>query len=316
MKFSSKEPRGQELINRYRANYGIPKEVNLTEEDILEHWNLELQLTKQLLESSRDNRWEIFEKSYTTLYTQLEWLNKFIDKRNPTPPNVLYKDWAYLIGTQPQKIYEVGSGRAEMISYLAKLGHQCKATEITRERGKKHTSTKLDNLKWGISDGVHLEQFEPPNTYDFVISNQVIEHIHPDDLLEHCKHVYSILKPGGKYIVCAPHAWHGPADISAVFKYKKAIGMHLKEYTNYELYSFLRTSGFSKVTSLYKPPLVITYFFDSSVNIRKSIFYTIYLFVIENLFSLIPRTLVDHGVKSLAKTFQFPENIFFIAQKD
>lgn len=311
-----KEPRGQELINRYCANYGIPKEANITENDILEHWHLELELTKQLLESTTDNRWDVFEKCYTTLYTKLEWLNKFIDKHSPTPPEILFKDWAYLIGEAPKKIYEVGSGRAEMISYLASLGHECKATEITRERGEKHVSAKLDNLDWGISDGVHFEKFEAPNTYDFVISNQVIEHMHPDDFPEHCKHVRSILKPEGKYIVCAPHPWHGPADISAVFKYDKAIGMHLKEYTNYEIYSHLKRAGFKKVTAIYRPPKIFINFFNATDSPRSSYVFTIYLFLTESILSLIPRIFVDQKIKYFAKTLLFSENTFFVTQKN
>lgn len=315
-KFSNKEPRGQELINRYRSNYGIPVEVPLTENIILEHWKLEKQLTQELLDSTPTNRWEVFERSYTTLYSKLEWLNKYMDRDKEISPEILYKDWVYLIGAPSKKIYEVGSGRGEMISYLAGLGHECKATEITRERGEKHVSTGLDNLEWGISDGVNFEQFEPFNAYDFVISNQVIEHMHPDDLTEHCKNVRSILKPEGKYIVCAPHVWHGPADISAVFKYDKAIGMHLKEYTNYEIYKCLKGAGFKKVSSVYIAPKIFIHFFGLKDIPRVSFIYTVYLFLIEKIFSLIPRIFVDRKIKSFAKTLLFPSNIFIVAQKN
>lgn len=314
-KISRNEPRGQELINRYRWNYGLPMDVHLTEDMILKHWDLEKKLTKQLLESTANNRWEVFEYCYTTLYSELEWLNKYIDKNRKVSPKILYKDWACLIGASPKKIYEVGSGRGEMISYLASLGHECKATEITRERGKKHISTKLDNLEWGISDGIHLERFEPFDTYDFVISDQVIEHIHPDDLGEHCKHVHSILKPEGNYIVRAPHVWHGPADISSVFKCNKAIGMHLKEYTNFEIYNILKKAGFKNVSSVYKAPKVLIHFLGLEDIPRVSIAFTFYLFLIEKIFSIIPRVLVDQKIKAFAKTFLLSDNIFFIAKK-
>ncbi len=35
------EPRGIELINRYKRNYGIPAQAEITEEMILAHWELE-----------------------------------------------------------------------------------------------------------------------------------------------------------------------------------------------------------------------------------------------------------------------------------
>jgi SAM-dependent methyltransferase len=203
-----------------------------------------------------------------------------------------------------------------MISYLAGHGHECKATEITRKRGENHALSKLDNLEWGISDGVHFERFEPFNTYDYVISNQVIEHIHPDDLVEHCKNVRSILKPEGSYIVCSPHVWHGPSDISAVFKYDKSIGMHLKEYTNFELYKCLKKAGFKKVLSVYRAPKVLIHFFGLKDVPRVSSNFMVYLFLIEKIFSLIPRILVDRKIISFAKTLFFFGNIFFVAQKN
>ncbi len=311
---SKKEPRGQELINRYRWNYGLPMNMHLTEDMILKHWDLEKQLTKQLLESTADNRWEVFERCYTTLYSQLEWLNKYIDKNKEISAEILYQDWADLIGAPSKKVYEVGSGRGEMISYLASLGHECKATEITRERGEKHVSSELDNLEWGVSDGIHLERFDPFNTYDFVISNQVIEHMHPDDLAEHCKHVRSILKPEGNYIVCAPHVWHDPADISAVFKYDKAIGMHLKEYTNIEIYKLLKGAGVKKVSPVYRAPKVLIHFGLKDIP-RISVVFTVYLFLIEKIISLIPRVFVGQKIKSFAKTLLLSDNTFFVAQK-
>jgi SAM-dependent methyltransferase len=313
-KFSWNEPRGQELINRYRWNYGLPMDLDLTEGMILKHWDLEKQLTKQLLESTDDNRWEVFDRCYTTLYSKLEWLNKYIDRDNEIFPEILYKDWAYLIGAPPKKVYEVGSGRGEMISYLTGLGHHCKATEITRERGEKHVSSELDNLEWGVSDGVHFERFESLNTFDFVISNQVIEHMHPDDLAEHCQHVRSILKPTGKYIVCTPHVWHGPADISAVFKYDKAVGMHLKEYTNFEIYNCLKRAGFKKISSVYRAPKILIQYFGLKDIPRVSSVCMVYLFLIEKIFSLIPRIFVDQKIKSIAEHLLLSNNIFIVAK--
>ena len=66
-------------------------------------------------------------------------------------------------------------------TYLASLGFKCRATEISHERGQKHVS-ESPNLSWDISDGVHLNRFEETNSFDIVISDQVVEHLHPDDL--------------------------------------------------------------------------------------------------------------------------------------
>ncbi|NQE52736.1 hypothetical protein C5S29_04015 [ANME-1 cluster archaeon GoMg3.2] len=193
------EPRDQELIDRYKKNYNMPDDAEVTEEMILRHWELEKRLAKELLASNPENRWEIFECCYSTLYSELWWLNQFIEIGSTISSSQRYKNWVELVGEPPKKIYEIGSGRGEMITYLASCGFKCRATEITRERGKKYVS-EPPYLSWGISDGVHLGRFEPPNSYDVVISDQVIEHLHPDDLYEHFKGALSILSSGGRYI--------------------------------------------------------------------------------------------------------------------
>lgn len=42
------EPRGLELITRYKRTYSIPAEAEITEQMILDHWELERKLTKDL----------------------------------------------------------------------------------------------------------------------------------------------------------------------------------------------------------------------------------------------------------------------------
>lgn len=246
------EPRGQELINRYRWNYGIPKDAKLTEEMILAHWALEKRLTRELLESTPEHRWETFERCYTTLYGELDWLNRLTGGTDTAPAEVRYRHWAELIGSLPKQVYEVGSGKAAMIGYLAALGHQCTATEITRERGAKH-AVEHPNLRWTQTDGVHLGNFEPIARYDFVLSDNVIEHMHPDDLLPHLKGAWEILKPGGMYLLAVPHPWFGPWDVSKVFKYEVASGMHLKEYTHRELRDAVLRAGFHAVAAVHSP---------------------------------------------------------------
>ena len=243
------EPRGQELIELYRANYAIAQKAKLTEEMILQHWELEKHLTHELLESKPESRWEIFEKCYSTLYRELDWLNQLIDSdKKEEYLDIKYAHWVELIGSIPKKVYEIGSGKGQLITYLAHQGYECRATEITRERGEKWVNI-IPNLTWGNSDGIHFERFEPTNTYDVAISDQVVEHLHPEDLVDHFRGVLKILAPGGRYIFITPHVHTGPGDISRVFRCEKAMGMHLKEYTYRELAVKLKLAGFKSVRS-------------------------------------------------------------------
>lgn len=312
------EPRGQELIDRYKKVYNMPVDVAVTEEMILTHWELEKRLTKELLESTPENRWDIFERCYSTLYSELLWLNQSIDAGSTLPPHQRYKNWIYLIGEPPKKIYEIGSGKGKMISYLASCGFECKATEITRERGRKYVS-EHPNLSWGISDGVHLERFEPSNSYDVIISDQVIEHLHPDDLYAHFKGVISILSSGGRYIFATPHRYAGPSDVSRVFKCDKPMGMHLKEYTYQELKESLERAGFKNVQAVLRIPSKIAQLWGTSeiyIKPKASRTYLSYLCVLEKLISLLPRQTFRRKAAIFLMFILFSPSIFIIAQRD
>lgn len=311
---TTQEPRGQELINRYKKNYQIPYDANISEEMILRHWELEKRLTKQLLESTPENRWETFDRCYTKLYSELDWLNKYTGSSIALTPAKRYAIWTILIGEPPKNIYEIGSGKGELINYLATYGYNCKGTEISRERGKKHVS-EHSNLSWGISDGVQLNRFESADTYDVLVSNQIIEHIHPDDLVEHFKGARSLLIDGGKYIFSTPHKFVGPADISRVFKCDKPMGMHLKEYSYQEIRKLLIQSGFIKIFAVWRIPEIISAPLATVGKPNPSRLYFSYLCMVENFISLLPKGAFRRKAAFLSRLILFAPNIFIIAQK-
>ena len=302
------EPRGQELINRYRWNYGIPTDAPLTEEMILAHWKLEQHLTRELLESTPENRWETFERCYSTLYGELEWLNRLTDQAATTPPAQRYQSWSDLIGKPPKDIYEIGSGKAAMIGFLAGLGHRCTATEITRERGAKH-AVEHENLRWTLTDGVHLGEFEPPASFDFVLSDNVIEHLHPDDLMKHLADARGILRPGGQYIFAVPHRWYGPWNISKVFKYEIATGMHLKEYTHRELRNAALEAGFRRVAAVRLPPD------DDSGHASEDAGLLQRICLLKQAFSLLARPIFKNRAAAIAKQLGIAPLAFLVATK-
>ena len=309
------EPRGNELIVRYKKTYHIPNEKNVSEQMILEHWELEKRLTKRLLNSTKENRWATFDECYSKLYGELYWLNTLINTENEFDSSEISKNWVKLIGDPPKRVYEIGSGKGELISSLAKEGYNCKATEITMERGEKHVM-KDPNLSWGISDGIHLENFEKTNYYDIVISNQVIEHIHPDDLDEHLKGVFSILNKGGKYIFTTPHKFIGPSDVSRVFNCDEPIGMHLREYTYKELGDALFKSGFSNIKAVAMlSPNFYKKFSLPYISPKKSSLYFNYLCFVEEFIYFLKNGKTTRISQKLLLFFLLAPTIILIAKK-
>jgi len=304
----------QDLINRYKNLYSMNINADISEEMIWKHWELEKRLAKELLGSSPKNRWETFKRCYSVLYRDLWWLNHLCNTNAQILPSELYKDWVNLLGPPPKKIYEVGSGKGEMIKYLASCGFECKGMEITPERGEKFVSN-YHNLSWGISDGIHFGRFELANSYDVVISRSVIEHLHPEDLFDHFKGVYFILKSGGTYIFDTPHKCNGPDDVSRVFMAEEPMGMHLKEYTYQELKQLLVQTGFVNNSAVYKIPLKIRRLFGLWINPKASRFFLNYLCILEKLILLLPKQSARRMVTQISRVALFCPSIFIVAEK-
>ena len=239
-------------LARYRSVYGLDDHIGY--EQVRAHEVLERELTEQLLASTPTTRWEVFERAYTRLYTELPWLNA---REAPLVPDGRIRSWRFLVPANA-KVYEIGSGRARLLQYLRSIGSDCVATEITRERGERHAAS-ADGLTWRNSDGIHLTNFESRSIYDCVISTQVIEHLHPDDVLTHLKEARELLKPEGRYLFDTHNPSSGPHDLSLVFGFDRARYMHLREYNWLEMCDRLRAASYSRIETVFHAPGLAQY---------------------------------------------------------
>lgn len=226
-----------------------------------------------------------------------------------------YSDWISVIGPPPKHICEVGSGRGSFVRYLASLGYDCTGTDITKERGKKFDSG-TPGLNWNTTDGVHLARFEKSGTYDIVISDQVIEHLHPDDLVEHFQGALAILKTGGSYVFRTPHYCFGPSDVSRIFKCDESKGMHLKEYTYAEIVAALKKAGFNEIGAIPSIPYRIREVIRIRTRPKPSLVYLKYLCTIERIIKAIPYQPARHTITFLLSGFlMFRADVFVCATK-
>ncbi|HWH13909.1 MAG TPA: class I SAM-dependent methyltransferase [Miltoncostaeaceae bacterium] len=93
-----------------------------------------------------------------------------------------------------------------------------------------------------VFDGFSLDL---EHAVDFAYSNDVAEHLHPEDFEAHCRAVRAALLPGGRYLCVTPNRLSGPHDVSRHFTAEPS-GFHLREYTATELASALLRSGFAR----------------------------------------------------------------------
>jgi SAM-dependent methyltransferase len=100
------------------------------------------------------------------------------------------------------------------------------------------------NFQLVMSDGSSIPV--PAGSVHLAYSNQVMEHLHPDDALEQLRNVFQGLAPGGRYICVTPNRLCGPMDISRYFD-SVPTGFHLKEYSIGELRRLFQAAGFRSV---------------------------------------------------------------------
>ncbi|MBU2603197.1 MAG: class I SAM-dependent methyltransferase [Actinobacteria bacterium] len=302
------------LVARYKGYYRLPDDVDISADMVLYHWSLERELTRRLLTSAPDERWETFEECYTRLYSELPWLNQWVGQADQDPPAERFRAWSDLLGAPPKSIYEVGSGHGGMLRYLVSVGYRGKATEITRERSGREAD-EVGPLEWGATDGVHLDEFESPGSWDYVVSNQVIEHLHPDDLVEHLRSARAILVEGGEYILSTPHRYRGPADVSALFGADVACGMHLMEYTYREMSRALKTSGYGRVRAVFGLPRPLRGILGPHFTVRRSKVYLGWVVLIETVVGLVPSQRIRRRMMRYAQVLLGPSGVWIAARR-
>lgn len=135
---------------------------------------------------------------------------------------------------------EIGAGDCQLSIAAASFVKKVIAQDVSREITE---SGKLPaNLEIKITDGIDLGV--PDDSIDLAYSNQLMEHLHPDDAKRQLQNIYRALKSGGQYIIITPHRLSGPHDISRYFS-DTAQGFHLHEYTYRELVDLLHQIGFT-----------------------------------------------------------------------
>jgi ubiquinone/menaquinone biosynthesis C-methylase UbiE len=212
-------------------------------ERILAHYILERQLSDQLRYAARENRSVTYTEVYQKLFTSLpDHPQRRLNSQHSARVDVqLRRIAAYL---QPQSVFlELGCGDAA-------LGFAA-ASQVSAVYGLDVTGALIDfaaappNFKFLRTNGTEIPLAAA--TVDFAYSNQLLEHLHPDDAAEQLREVHRVLKPGGSYMCITPSRVSGPHDISCYFDYK-ATCLHLREYDCGSLRTLFRGAGFQSVS--------------------------------------------------------------------
>jgi ubiquinone/menaquinone biosynthesis C-methylase UbiE len=137
---------------------------------------------------------------------------------------------------------ELGPGAGYLTKKVSEIAARCLAVDVSTEVAR--TTEFENNVEYLISDGSSVPA--EPDSVDLAYSNQLMEHLHPDDAEDQLVEILRSLKPGGKYLCITPNRLTGPHDISKFFD-EVATCFHLREYGLEELTTLMRRAGFKDV---------------------------------------------------------------------
>jgi len=213
------------------------------QEQITKHYEYEKHLAQRLRSADAAARRSLYNEVYEDLYAffrqNKQAYQSYADPRARARLQMSYMERML----HPDLTYmEIGPGQgylACMVAQRVRVAYLVDVVDIASQQ-----PDCPGNTVFVRTDGVSIDL--PPESIGLAYSNQMMEHLHPEDGIEQMRQIYRALKPGGMYICVTPHRYNGPHDISRYFD-EYPTGLHLKEYTSTEVMHLMRLVGFRRV---------------------------------------------------------------------
>ena len=217
-----------------------------TDDRIRFHYELEKTLSDKLRRAvSSEERVKLYPQVYDELFRALpdhEQLQMKGD-RKATEKEVARQLGILRRFIKPTDLYcEIGAGDCALAAEVAK--HVAKVYAIDVSQNITSASSFPANLTLVFSDGISIPVRE--GSVNIAYSNQLMEHLHPEDAERQIGEIHRALSNNAKYICITPNRLSGPHDISRYFD-ATATGLHLREYTNGDLIKLFRRCGFRQM---------------------------------------------------------------------
>jgi SAM-dependent methyltransferase len=213
------------------------------------HWEIERELAQRLRSASREERTSLYGSVYDELFRRVPDHPQLMRKTDVAEQQAAIRDQVALVKhflARGENLVEVGAGDCALSLALASYAGRVYAIEVSREISR--IDGAPSNFQLAITDGREIPA--PDGSIDLVYSNQLMEHLHPDDAIEQLQNIFTVLRPGGRYVCLTPNRLLGPSDISKYFEDEIASGFHLREYSLGELRDLFRSVGFGSVRTL------------------------------------------------------------------
>lgn len=229
----------------YHEQGTTTQRIRRTPEQRREHYEIERALADRLRYASKEERKELYASVYNELFQRVAHHPQLLLKQDAARRDRIVADQLRLLRPflKPgQTFLEIGAGDCRLSFAVARLVRQVYAVDVSQEIVRSHEVP--ENFALILSDGTSVPV--PPESVDLAYSNQLMEHLHPEDAVAQLQQIYAALAPGGRYLCITPNRLSGPHDVSRFFD-EEATCLHLKEYTSGELADLMRSAGFRRV---------------------------------------------------------------------
>ncbi|WP_207480492.1 class I SAM-dependent methyltransferase [Arenibaculum pallidiluteum] len=217
-----------------------------SEERLRFHYEVEKRLAEKLRDSTKESRSSLYRDCYEELFRTVGDHPQLTNKFDNDAAHVKRRLRLLLPMLRPDAtLLEIGAGDCRLS--IAAAPHVRKVIALDVAPAIMARNDLPANVEPCLSDGTSIPV--PPGSVDIAYSDQLMEHLHPDDALEQLRNVFAALKPGGRYLCITPNRLSGPHDVSRYFE-DVATGLHLREYTNRDLLVLMRDVGFREVRAV------------------------------------------------------------------
>jgi SAM-dependent methyltransferase len=206
------------------------------------HFEIERELATRLRTADTMQRRSLYGVVYNELFARVPDHPQNTRKQSaPAQEAAARWQWRLLqkFVRRNSRYLELGAGDCHLAMDVARVSRWSYGVDVSNVIAT--NGNQPANFSLIISDGVHIDV--PRASIDVAYSNQLMEHLHPDDAAAQLSQIRRALAPSGRYVCVTPHRYSGPHDVSQFFA-TEACGFHLKEYTYSELRDLLLQAGF------------------------------------------------------------------------
>lgn len=215
-----------------------------TGRQLREHYLIERELADRLRGAPRSERGALYSQLYDELFRRVPHHPMLHAADLPQREQQIARSLGFVRSflTSESVFMEIGAGDCALAIRAAPLAKQVYAIDVSEEITR--SVAPPGNFRLILSDGCSIPV--PQGGIDVAFSNQLMEHLHPEDAGEQLRNIYRSLAPGGTYVCITPNRMYGPHDISMHFD-ETATGFHLREYTARDIRKIFVEAGFTEV---------------------------------------------------------------------